>query len=33
LRWIKLAKTEKTRQKRINELVQLSSEGKKLPGS
>lgn len=33
LRWIKLAKTEKTRQSRIAKLVQLSAEGKKLPGS
>ncbi|SMG47994.1 Uncharacterized conserved protein YdeI, YjbR/CyaY-like superfamily, DUF1801 family [Marivirga sericea] len=33
LRWIKLAKTEKTRQKRIAELAQLSFQEKKLPGS
>jgi len=33
LRWIKLAKTSKTREKRIAEIARLSSEGKKLPGS
>ncbi|NQZ77128.1 MAG: YdeI/OmpD-associated family protein [Ekhidna sp.] len=33
LRWLKLAKTEKTRTKRINEIVSLSSKGRKLPGS
>jgi uncharacterized protein YdeI (YjbR/CyaY-like superfamily) len=33
LRWIQLAKTEKTRKKRIAELAQLSSKGEKLPGS
>ena len=33
LRWIKLAKTTKTRNKRIQELVSLSAQGKKLPGS
>lgn len=33
LRWLKLAKTEKTRKKRIQELVKLSAQGKKLPGS
>jgi uncharacterized protein YdeI (YjbR/CyaY-like superfamily) len=33
LRWLKLAKTSKTREKRIQQLTQLSSEGKKLPGS
>ena len=33
LRWLKLAKTEATRSKRIAELVRLSSQGKKLPGS
>lgn len=33
LRWLKLAKTEKTRRKRINKLAKLSSKGEKLPGS
>ena len=33
LRWIKLAKTEKTRSKRIEQLVELSAKGEKLPGS
>ena len=33
LRWLKLAKTEKTREKRINQLVELSSKGEKLKGS
>ena len=33
LRWVKLAKTEKTRKNRIQKLVELSSKGKKLPGS
>ena len=33
LRWLKLAKTEKTRKKRINQLVELSSKGEKLKGS
>lgn len=33
LRWLKLAKTEKTRQKRINQLVELSFKGEKLKGS
>ena len=33
LRWIKLAKTDKTRQSRIIKIAQLSSAGKKLPGS
>jgi len=33
LRWVKLAKTEKTRKKRIQKLVELSSKGEKLPGS
>ncbi len=33
LRWIKLAKKEKTRQDRIQRIVQLSSKGEKLPGS
>ena len=33
LRWIKLAKTEKTRKKRIEKLAILSAQGEKLPGS
>lgn len=33
LRWLKLTKTEATRQKRIAKLVQLSAKGQKLPGS
>ena len=33
LRWLKLAKTEKTIEKRINQLVELSSKGEKLKGS
>jgi uncharacterized protein YdeI (YjbR/CyaY-like superfamily) len=33
LRWIKLAKTAKTREKRINKIAELSSIGEKLPGS
>ena len=33
LRWVKLAKTEKTRTKRVLELGRLSAAGKKLPGS
>ena len=33
LRWLKLAKTEKTRQKRLLELTRLSAHGEKLPGS
>ncbi len=33
LRWLKLAKTEKTRQKRINQLVDLSAKGERLKGS
>ena len=33
LRWLKLAKIEKTREKRINQLVELSSKGEKLKGS
>ncbi|MEN8704022.1 MAG: YdeI/OmpD-associated family protein [Polaribacter sp.] len=33
LRWVKLAKTDKTRQSRIIKIAQLSSAGKKLPGS
>ena len=33
LRWVKLAKTEATRTKRILELARLSSKAKKLPGS
>jgi uncharacterized protein YdeI (YjbR/CyaY-like superfamily) len=33
LRWIKLAKTEKTRAKRIEKTALLASKGEKLPGS
>ncbi len=33
LRWLKLAKTEKTRAKRIAELARLSAKGEKLKGS
>ena len=33
LRWLKLAKTEKTRKSRIERLVELSAKGEKLPGS
>jgi len=33
LRWIKLAKTEKTRNSRIEKITKLSSMGEKLPGS
>lgn len=33
LRWIKLAKTSKTREKRIEKICHLSSIGEKLPGS
>lgn len=33
LRWVKLAKTDKTRQKRISQLVELSAKGEKLKGS
>ncbi len=33
LRWVKLAKTEKTRKNRIEKLAQLSAKGEKLPGS
>ncbi|MBO6794403.1 MAG: YdeI/OmpD-associated family protein [Balneolaceae bacterium] len=33
LRWIKLAKTDKTRQNRIKKITELSSKGEKLPGS
>ncbi|NND08880.1 MAG: hypothetical protein HKN87_21110 [Saprospiraceae bacterium] len=33
LRWIKLAKTEKTRNNRISKIAELSKIGKKLPGS
>jgi uncharacterized protein YdeI (YjbR/CyaY-like superfamily) len=33
LRWLKLARTEKTRQKRIEQLTQLAARGEKLPGS
>jgi len=33
LRWIKLAKTEKTRKNRIQKIALLSAKGEKLPGS
>lgn len=33
LRWIKLAKTQKTRNNRIEKIAKLSSMGEKLPGS
>ncbi|MEM9050413.1 MAG: YdeI/OmpD-associated family protein [Bacteroidota bacterium] len=33
LRWIKLAKTEKTRINRIQKITELSAKGEKLPGS
>lgn len=33
LRWIKLAKTEKTRQARIQQIAELSAKGEKLRGS
>ena len=33
LRWIKIAKTDKTRKNRIEKIAQLSSKGEKLPGS
>jgi uncharacterized protein YdeI (YjbR/CyaY-like superfamily) len=33
LRWIKLAKTDKTRQKRLDEIARLASVGEKLKGS
>ena len=33
LRWIKLAKTEKTRASRVEKIVILSANGEKLPGS
>jgi uncharacterized protein YdeI (YjbR/CyaY-like superfamily) len=33
LRWVKLAKTQKTRKNRIQKLVELSAKGEKLPGS
>ena len=33
LRWIKLAKTDKTRKNRINKIAELSAKGEKLPGS
>lgn len=33
LRWIKLAKTEKTRMNRIEKITLLSAKGEKLPGS
>lgn len=31
--WLKIAKTEKTRLKRINQLIELSAKGEKLKGS
>ncbi|NRA93039.1 MAG: YdeI/OmpD-associated family protein [Psychroserpens sp.] len=33
LRWLKLAKTDKTRKQRIDKIATLSSKGQKLPGS
>lgn len=33
LRWLKMAKTDVTRQKRIQQLLELSLRGEKLPGS
>jgi uncharacterized protein YdeI (YjbR/CyaY-like superfamily) len=33
LRWIKLAKTESTRARRIGKIAELSAKGEKLPGS
>ncbi|MFZ4477807.1 MAG: YdeI/OmpD-associated family protein [Saprospiraceae bacterium] len=33
LRWIKLAKTDQTRKKRIEQIAELSARGEKLPGS
>jgi len=33
LRWVKLAKTEKTRNNRLKKLAELSAKGEKLPGS
>ncbi len=33
LRWIKLAKTDKTRKNRIQKIAALSAKGEKLPGS
>lgn len=33
LRWIKLAKTDKTRKSRIEKIAELSAKGEKLPGS
>ncbi len=33
LRWLKLAKTDKTRNSRIQKLVELAKKGEKLPGS
>jgi len=33
LRWVKLAKTNKTRQNRIKKIAELASKGEKLPGS
>ena len=32
LRWLKLAKTDKTRESRIEKIVELSAKGEKLPG-
>jgi uncharacterized protein YdeI (YjbR/CyaY-like superfamily) len=33
LRWLKLTKTQTTRKKRVQKLVELSAKGEKLPGS
>lgn len=33
LRWVKLAKTEKTRKSRVLKVAQLAAKGEKLPGS
>lgn len=33
LRWLKLAKTDTTRQRRLLQLLELSAKGEKLPGS
>jgi uncharacterized protein YdeI (YjbR/CyaY-like superfamily) len=33
LRWVKLAKSQKTRENRLKKLADLSAKGKKLPGS
>lgn len=32
LRWIKLAKTDKTREKRVRQAAELAAEGKRIPG-